>query len=1089
MDHASVQTHPASSRLSPPPSPSSSSLPSSSYSRSLSSPAPALIQELPKSPIQSHLHRSTLPSPSSTPAASEPSTPTLTLNLTTLAAVAAAYPTYLFETPSASALEPRQESEPTAAAAAAAAVSKRTFPAYGQNKSAMTVSTTSRDESTVLDRTKRHQQRDQDYSDSDRVPSDMHEHLQLSRRLSAADSVDHSGDTETDPEGRSAVHPPRQRSSSPSHSGTSQQHRRPQSPSESIAFQSNSDSHDNASGVNDSTQRRRSDSFEGIHGQPVHGSASWSEEDPTEDMRIGNDDDDNNNETAGQRRTKGDLVGERVSPSRSSSQGGDEVDMQDDLMYDDDNLDDDGSEENEDGMISRDETNSGRATHGADNDSTTTDGASKPIKVRSMFVDKLYRMVEDPSIQHLISWAKEGDMFYVYNCIKLADAVLPKFFKHNNWQSFVRQLNMYGFHKKESSLNRKNPETQRWQFYHPHFQRDFPQLRDNIKRKSARSMNTAPATSRVVFEHGKGYFLQRNDRSRSNSGEGGYNIPGQSHMLNRQSPPNLSPGHQHQMPHHQQPAGSSIRHSSQTSPVMLANSGTRPHVLVRSPREQDHRDVVMVHRDRPADAHQHRLQEQPRPGMHQRQHTYPSFHSSERVPGSSNIPQDPRFSRPGPPPSYISTSPSALGARNMEASHASGTYPNNEHDAGGLHPPSGHHRSHSVPGFDYRPPKLQTRELEQKSSFGRLPDASHSPLGPQQNTHGAFGPKQFQHSAHSPSSQQMSSELSREGFPYGPSGDLAADGEGGFGVKRSTNPSQLQQHHQVPHVAEVGSLAYKDQQQSAMITASGSKFSAPPPPPPPSATNAAGVSVSTSGGPVQVMPSPAILSPSLTPTTQQHQGQLSSVSHPIRGPSGSPRSPPQHGSQVIVKDLETRIHFVEDAYMSLRQYTQKLEQMQTSQDRTIQWMRDRIEQLSDVVQVHRDTSAISRMELMFQIIITTISKFSSSDNRKSSNSNMLTMIRDEEDQPQVLGHTKGHLIAADTTSSTSTHTHTLIKVRANILSVIRIRRTPDNHHMRKGLCIHNSINSINSTLIIKRLRVVSIAHRRCREGLIKNAVD
>ncbi|KAI7818863.1 hypothetical protein BC939DRAFT_461812 [Gamsiella multidivaricata] len=131
-------------------------------------------------------------------------------------------------------------------------------------------------------------------------------------------------------------------------------------------------------------------------------------------------------------------------------------------------------------------------------------------------------------------------------------------------------------------MNRKNPETQRWQFYHPHFQRDFPHLRKNIKRKSARSMNTAPATSRVVFEHGKGYFLQRNDRSRSNSGEGGQH----SGLAYKSS----LPPHHHQ--HHPQAPPS--RHLGQPSPTMRPTTGGRHPSLTNSLREPEVRDSTLV---------------------------------------------------------------------------------------------------------------------------------------------------------------------------------------------------------------------------------------------------------------------------------------------------------------------------------------------------------------------------------------------------------------------------------------------------------------------------------------------------------------
>ncbi|KAG0085629.1 hypothetical protein BGZ93_000539 [Podila epicladia] len=190
-----------------------------------------------------------------------------------------------------------------------------------------------------------------------------------------------------------------------------------------------------------------------------------------------------------------------------NSQGTDEGDNMDDDGYGEDGDDNEESESMD--------TNSSKNDDGSDPLIVSMYGSPSLVKVRSMFIDKLFKMVEDPAIQHLIAWAKEGDMFYVFNCIELSTSVLPKFFKHNNWQSFVRQLNMYGFHKiyrydrEESNMNRRNPETQRWQFYHPDFQRDQPHLRSNIKRKSARSINMVPTYSRVVFEPDKGYFMQQ----------------------------------------------------------------------------------------------------------------------------------------------------------------------------------------------------------------------------------------------------------------------------------------------------------------------------------------------------------------------------------------------------------------------------------------------------------------------------------------------------------------------------------------------------------------------------------------------------
>lgn len=70
-----------------------------------------------------------------------------------------------------------------------------------------------------------------------------------------------------------------------------------------------------------------------------------------------------------------------------------------------------------------------------------------------MFLVKTFNFVTDPASDDIISWNKEGDGFIVKQVNKFSEEVLPKYFKHNNFSSFIRQLNMYDFHKSRNDNN------------------------------------------------------------------------------------------------------------------------------------------------------------------------------------------------------------------------------------------------------------------------------------------------------------------------------------------------------------------------------------------------------------------------------------------------------------------------------------------------------------------------------------------------------------------------------------------------------------------------------------------------------------
>ncbi|XP_022357830.1 heat shock factor protein 1 isoform X6 [Enhydra lutris kenyoni] len=112
-------------------------------------------------------------------------------------------------------------------------------------------------------------------------------------------------------------------------------------------------------------------------------------------------------------------------------------------------------------------------------------GAAGPSNVPA-FLTKLWTLVSDPDTDALICWSPQsGNSFHVFDQGQFAKEVLPKYFKHNNMASFVRQLNMYGFRKvvhiEQGGLVK--PERDDTEFQHPCFLRGQEQLLENIKRK------------------------------------------------------------------------------------------------------------------------------------------------------------------------------------------------------------------------------------------------------------------------------------------------------------------------------------------------------------------------------------------------------------------------------------------------------------------------------------------------------------------------------------------------------------------------------------------------------------------------------
>ncbi|XP_010939421.1 heat stress transcription factor B-1 isoform X1 [Elaeis guineensis] len=121
------------------------------------------------------------------------------------------------------------------------------------------------------------------------------------------------------------------------------------------------------------------------------------------------------------------------------------------------------------------------------------------------FLTKTHQIVEERGTDEVISWGDKGRSFVVWKPVEFARDLLPAHFKHNNFSSFVRQLNTYGFRKVVPD---------RWEFANENFRQGEQRLLREIRRRKAAPPQAPPAGKSNAGQH-----HPHPPSSTSNSGE------------------------------------------------------------------------------------------------------------------------------------------------------------------------------------------------------------------------------------------------------------------------------------------------------------------------------------------------------------------------------------------------------------------------------------------------------------------------------------------------------------------------------------------------------------------------------------------
>jgi len=114
------------------------------------------------------------------------------------------------------------------------------------------------------------------------------------------------------------------------------------------------------------------------------------------------------------------------------------------------------------------------------------------ITKQSIFPSKLHFILSNQKYSHIVSWLSHGRSWRINDPKEFQNIIIPKFFRHRNLSSFMRQVNGWGFHRVTRTHDHNS-------YYHEKFLRGMPSLCKQMKRRTRKEYiakhdpETAPA--------------------------------------------------------------------------------------------------------------------------------------------------------------------------------------------------------------------------------------------------------------------------------------------------------------------------------------------------------------------------------------------------------------------------------------------------------------------------------------------------------------------------------------------------------------------------------------------------------------------